>query len=273
MQIGCDDDRVVELIERRYARMLDPHSACNPVLTAYIISRGRSPGVLIGDEFVRAFDDLGASNGTRLTTAAIEGRAMLAVNARLFALRPELVVFHAGAIAIGDRAAVVVGPTTSGKSTTSLSLMLGDPAHRPLSDEFALVNTATGQVEAFPRLFSIRSGTRRMLGLTAQEDWEAVDPAGVLCEEWADRAERGAFFFIVGRGKSAHARPLPLSEAIFFGVGSEIQTTIDRNHLRVVERVIKALSGSRLYALTLGAPSDNVDLIRRLTADVETAVA
>ncbi len=264
----------MDLIERRYARMLDYSSVCEPLLTAYIISRGRTAGVLIGDEFVRAFDDLGTSNALRLSPAAIEGRAMLAINARVFRLRQELVVFHAGAVAIGDRAAVIVGPTTSGKSTTSLSLMLRSDDNMPLSDEFALVNTATEQVESFPRLFSIRSGTRRLLALNGLEtDWEAVDPARTFDRAWGISAHRASYFFIIGRGRHAHARPLPLSEAIFLAVGSEVQTTIDKNHLRIVDRVIAALSKSRIYALTLGAPDDTADAVQRLTMDAQTAVA
>lgn len=248
-------------------------SAAEPALSAYIITHGRSAGVLIGDEFVRAFD--GPSFGSsRLSTAGIEGRAMLAINARIFRMRSELVVFHAGAVAVGDRAAVIVGPTTSGKTTTSLALILSSPENRPLSDEFALINTSTDEVEAFPRLFSIRSGARKLLGLSSLDlNWETVDPAGTLALDWGKTARCSAFFFVVGRGRSARARQLPLSEAIFLAVGSEIQTTIDTNRLRVVDRVIKALSKSRLYAITLGAPQDTVELIGRLTTGAEAAVA
>lgn len=274
MQIGCDDERVMEVIERRYARMVDRDAVCEPVLSAFIISRGKNPGVLIGDEYVRAFDDLGSSGALRLTPAAIEGRAMLAINARIFRLRQDLVVFHAGAIALGDQAAVVVGPTTSGKSTTCLSLLYHSERNRPLSDEFALVNTSSGEVESFPRLFSLRTGTRRLLGLQALDlDWEAVDPAAALQRNWMPHAKRSSFFFIVGRGKHASARQMPLSEAIFLAVGSEVQTTIDKNHLRIVDRVISALSMSKLYALTVGTPQDTCDVIQRLTVATETAVA
>jgi len=264
----------MDLIERRYARMLDYKTVCEPVLSVYIISRGRTPGVLIGDEFVRAFDDLGTSGALRVSPAAIEGRAMLAINARVFRIRPDLVVLHAGAVAIADRAAVIVGPTTSGKSTTTLSLVLRNEEHYPLSDEFALVSTSSGEVEAFPRLFSIRTGTRRLLALNGLDaDWDAVDPAHTFDRRWASSAQRASFFFIVGRGKRAQARSLPLSEAIFLAVGSEVQSTIDKNHLRIVDRVIGALSKSRLYALSLGTPEETADLVQRLTVDTQSAVA
>lgn len=264
----------MEIIERRYARMLDRDAVCEPVLSAFIISRGKNPGVLIGDEYVRAFDDLGSPGALRLSPAVVEARAMLALNARIFRLRQDLVVFHAGAVALGEQAAVIVGPTTSGKSTSCLSLMYHSESNRPLSDEFALVNTASGEVESFPRLFSVRTGTRRLLGLQSMGlDWEAVDPAGVFGREWVSAAKRASFFFIVGRGRHASARQMPLSEAIFLAVGSEVQTTIDKNHLRIVDRVISALSSSRLYALTAGAPEDTSEVIERLTAASEIAVA
>ncbi len=56
-------------------------------------------------------------------------------------------------------------------------------------------------------------------------------------------------------------------------VGSEVQTTIDSSHIRVVDRVIRGLSNSRLFALTLGSPQDNVAVIERLTLEAQTAVA
>ena len=273
VQIGCDDERVAELIERRYARMLDPNASRKPDVTAYIMSRGQSTGVIVGDEFVRPFDDETLKHG-RPSVAAIEGRAMLAINARLFRCRPEIVAFHAAAVAVGDHAAVVVGPTTSGKSTTALSLLVQDHANKPLSDEFALVNTATGFVESFPRLFSIRAGTRKLLGLNALSlDWDAVDPEGIITTGWAEHARRACYFFLVGRERVASARPLRLSEAIFFAIGSCVASTLDSDHFRVVDHVIKGLSGARLYALTAGSPEDTADLIARTTHTADAAVA
>lgn len=263
-----------DLIIRRYARMLDLKPAAPPQITAYIMSRGHSPGVLIGDEFVRCFDDEPAIFSGRHSISAIEGRAMLAINARIFRLRPELVAFHAGAVALGDRAAVVVGPSTSGKSTTSIAMLLNKPYSQPLSDEFALVNTATGMVEAFPRLFSIRGGARRLLGLTSLDlPWDAVDPAGVLTGDWAEEAQKTTFFFLVGRSRSVSARPLRLSEAIFFAIGSCVATMLDPNQIRLVDHVIRGLSNARLYALTIGSPEETVELMERLTVNSEAAVA
>jgi hypothetical protein len=254
--------------------MIDTDPSSKPQLTAYIMPRGHSPGVLIGDEFVRTFDDQPALYSGRHAVAAIEGRAMLAINARIFRLRRELVAFHAGAVALGDRAAIVVGPSASGKSTTSLALLMNDPSARPLSDEFALVNTSTGMVEAFPRLFSIRTGARRLLGLKAMDlPWDAVDPAGVLTAEWAQTARKAAFFFLVGRARTPSARPLRVSEAILFAIGSCVATMVDPNQIRLIDHVIRGLSNARLYALTIGTPEETVDLMQRLTASAEAAVA
>ena len=250
-------------------RMLAPPGAFEPKITAYILSHRQSPGVLIGDEFVRTFEEPAAAS-MRYSVAAVEGRAMLVINARIFRLREELVAFHAGAVAIDDQAAVIVGPSMSGKSTTSLSLLMSDMSAHPLSDEFALVNCATGFVEPFPRLFSVRSGARKLLGLGSFDmDWEAVDPAGLFSAGWSEGAQRSAFFFIVGKGRTANARPLPLSEAIFLAVGSALASTVESSHFRVVDHVIRGLSHSRLYALTLGSPKENVATIKRLTRAVE----
>jgi hypothetical protein len=151
---------------------------------------------------------------------------------------------------------------------------MNDPCARPLSDEFALVNTATGMVEAFPRLFSIRPGARRLLGLNAMDlQWDAVDPAGVLSAEWAQSAQKTAFFFLVGRARTPDARPLRVSEAMLFAIGSCVATMVDPNQMRLIDHVIRGLSNARLYALTLGSPEDTVELMQQLTVSAEAAVA
>jgi hypothetical protein len=251
--------------------LLADHSG-DPDVTAYVLSRSLDrPSVIIGEEVVQIGEKLRRGSG-RPSAGAVEGAAMLAVNARALRKRPELAVFHAGAVAFDDDAAVLVGRSESGKSTTALSLLMAHADARPLSDEFAIVNTATGEIEAFPRLFSIRPGTRRMLGLSALSlPWDAVEPEGVLTRSWATSARDAAFFFIEGRAKTAHVRDVALSEAIFLGMPSILSSVIERNRMTVIDDLVRAFTGRRLYALTLGAPEQNAAIVRDLTRRIATA--
>lgn len=250
--------------------MLVTDDAGEPDVTAFILTgvSSQSPTVLIGDEVIRTSDLTGRSL-PRFNAAAIEGQAMLAINAHVMRRRRELVVFHAGAVALGDRAAIIIGRTESGKSTTTLSLLLSQSDARPLSDELALVNVARREVEAFPRLLSIRQGARRLLGLNALLlDWDAFEPVGVLSPSWADRAIPGAFFFIEGRAKRASVREMNLSESIFACMPSVLCGLTESNRMSVMDDVIRALGTAPAYSITLGSPEENVRIIRELTCAV-----
>ena len=234
-----------------------------PRVSAYILARMQPPCVVVGDDVLRC-SELPAK--AKHDAAVIEGRAMLAINSHVLRMRPELVVLHASALSIAGRAAVIVGPTTSGKSTTAIALLMGDAQTLPLSDEFALIDKRTLEVEAFPRLFSIRLGARKLLGVSGLSlEWDAVDPVGVWSREWAASSKREAFFFIEGRARFASFRPLHLSEALFMAISNVLwPRETDLKKIRVVDEVLAGLEGAKLYALTLGPPRETAALIRSL---------
>ncbi|MGZ3505761.1 MAG: hypothetical protein ACXVAW_14545 [Vulcanimicrobiaceae bacterium] len=270
LEVGSDDDQVHELISRRYARMQHDEVVGQDAdaVKAYIMTWGGEPRVIIGEEVTYPCENDRPARGRRYPTSMIEGRSMLSINERIFNRRPELVVYHAAAIAVRDKAAIIVGPTTSGKSTTALSLLLTGSDNKPLSDEFALVNTRTGKVEAFPRLFSIRPGTRRLLELESLNwQWDAFEPAGVIAPSWADATERSAFFFITGRGREPEARPLTASEAIFLAIGSTMRPSATVRGLQFVDHIIAGFGDARLYSLTLGTPRATARFIESLLSE------
>jgi len=66
------------------------------------------------------------------------------------------VLLHASCVERNGRALVMTGASGSGKST--LAAMLGERGWRLMGDEFALLDLATGDVFAFPRLVSLKNG-------------------------------------------------------------------------------------------------------------------
>lgn len=271
LEVGSDDQQVHDLIVRRYARMRHDTTGLDESVKAYIMTWGGEPRVIIGEElaFPCEHDELG--RGRKFPTSMIEGRSMLSINERIFSKRPELVVFHAAAIAVRDRATIIVGSTGAGKSTTALSLLLMGSDNKPLSDEYALVNSHTGEVEAFPRLFSIRPGTRKLLGIEGLEwRWEAFDPAGSIASGWTESAKRSAFFFIVGRGKEPSARRIAVSEAVFLALSSTMRPVGNTRGLGFIDHVIAGFGDARLYALTLGTPQATAEFIESTVLESQT---
>ncbi|WP_336965052.1 HprK-related kinase A [Sphingobium aquiterrae] len=76
------------------------------------------------------------------------------------------VLLHASCVERGGRALVMTGESGSGKST--LAAMLGERGWRLMGDEFTLLDPATGQVFAFPRLVSLKNGAIAVMEGEAQ---------------------------------------------------------------------------------------------------------
>ncbi len=66
------------------------------------------------------------------------------------------VLLHASCVERDGRALVMTGASGSGKST--LAAMLGERGWRLMGDEFALLDLASGEIFAFPRLISLKNG-------------------------------------------------------------------------------------------------------------------
>jgi HprK-related kinase A len=64
-------------------------------------------------------------------------------------------ILHASAVERGGKALIMTGESGSGKST--LSAMLGLSGWRFMGDEFALIDTKTGEAVPYPRLISLKN--------------------------------------------------------------------------------------------------------------------
>ena len=72
------------------------------------------------------------------------------------------IVIHAGVVARHGQATVLVGESGFGKSTLALELVRR--GYRFLSDEFAAIRRATGEVDPFPRCLRLRPDTLARVG-------------------------------------------------------------------------------------------------------------
>lgn len=71
-------------------------------------------------------------------------------------------ILHAGAVVAADgRALLLPGPSGCGKSTTTLGLVRAGLGY--LSDEFAVLDPATGLLAGFPRPLVLKTGSRALM--------------------------------------------------------------------------------------------------------------
>lgn len=77
-------------------------------------------------------------------------------------------LLHASCVERDGRALVMTGESGSGKST--LAAQLGERGWRLMGDEFALLDPATGQVFAFPRLVSLKNRAIAVMQAQAPDD-------------------------------------------------------------------------------------------------------
>lgn len=77
-------------------------------------------------------------------------------------------LLHASCVERDGRALVMTGASGSGKST--LAAMLGERGWRLMGDEFALLDPASGEIFAFPRLISLKNGAIGVMEAEAGTD-------------------------------------------------------------------------------------------------------
>ncbi len=81
--------------------------------------------------------------------------AEMGMNLQMALAQRRYLLLHASAVERDGRALLMTGMSGAGKST--LAALLMTRGWRLMGDEFALVDTQTGQVHAFPRLISLKN--------------------------------------------------------------------------------------------------------------------
>lgn len=106
------------------------------------------------------------------------GMMMLQVQTRLFVAQnaPELIVVHAGVVAVGGRALVLPGRSFSGKTTLVAAFLQAGATY--LSDEFAVLDPA-GIVHPYPTKLSVREADDQRRDVTPAELGSAAAASSV----------------------------------------------------------------------------------------------
>lgn len=181
-------------------------------------------------------------------------------------------LLHAGAVVTHDGSALLLpGPGGSGKSTTTLGLV--GAGMRYLSDEFAVIEPATGCVVPFPRPLALKHGSRRLLphldDLAVRTPTDARTTVHVPVERLGgiaatEAAEPGFVVFPTYlEGAVTELTQLTPGQTCIGLLQSTFRMT-DRplEALRVMAGVARRARG---YRLTIGDLTEAVDLLSDLT--------
>jgi hypothetical protein len=119
----------------------------------------------------------------------------------------QRLLFHAAALIRNNRAIVLPGDSGWGKST--LTLALAERGYSYLSDEFAVLDPRSAQIEAFPKPISIRDPSPFAASLQRYGDW--LTPA----EYPAVRPESVRYVHPPNRVPPLAGQPAPVGFIIF----------------------------------------------------------
>lgn len=186
------------------------------------------------------------------------------------------VLLHASCAERDGRALVMTGASGSGKST--LAAMLGEHGWRLMGDEFALLDLASGEMFAFPRLISLKNGAiqvmRQMVGEERFGPLMAGTPKGDIRHlkprsEAVERMGEGtvpAMLLFPRFGHVAAIRPMAKSESFVR------LTQASTNYVALGEAGFVALSRFvdmvPAHAIDFASGSDALDLVERLWTEI-----
>ena len=184
--------------------------------------------------------------------------AEMGMNLQLALGGRRYLLLHASAVERDGRALLMTGESGAGKST--LATLLGAAGWRFMGDEFALIDPATGDVHAFPRLISLKNEAIAaataarpdarlgpLLAATPKGDIRHMvpDPGAIAA---MDRTARPAAILFPRFGFAPAIRAVPPSEAFVR------LTQASTNYVALGEAGFAALTG-----LVRGVPSIAVD--------------
>lgn len=133
------------------------------------------------------------------------------------------ILLHASAAERGGQAVLMIGQSGSGKST--LAALLGESGWRFMGDEFTMLDPASGQAHAFPRLVSLKNAAIAELEarVTADRFGPSMDgtPKGsirhmvppIAAIAAMDMPARPALLLFPSFGEAPGLRAMPPSEA------------------------------------------------------------
>ncbi|MEO0588857.1 MAG: hypothetical protein AAF078_14615, partial [Planctomycetota bacterium] len=160
VRFASDDPQVTADLAALYAHLADrptPSDAAAPITVASAAT-GRPLGPLTPTAWRRhtiACD--GEPMFRRLSRNAVIPYMDWAVNWRLIDTADDLLLLHAGTVAIGDGAVLLAAASGSGKSTLTSALWAAGAAL--MSDEFGAIDPATRMLHPIPKPVCVKAGS------------------------------------------------------------------------------------------------------------------
>lgn len=200
--------------------------------------------------------------------------ANLAVS-RLLRLQREVVFFHAASVRIGRRGLMACGPKRSGKTT--LALGLAARGHVVLGDEVAAVRTDDRSLIPFRRSVAARAGPRTAAAsaLVARAGgvvelfpdgeartrlaMEAVSPAAP-----PDRTPLTALVILRSIVPKTQVRPAAVRPELLGALTPLAASLWGRPAGATALRLLRLLSGVRVFEIDSGPPDELVDRVEQL---------
>jgi hypothetical protein len=196
---------------------------------------------------------------------------------------PELVSFHAAAVAHGDAVAAIVGDSHAGKTTTTIACVRR--GMQVYSDERLLVRGGT-HVLPFLRAFNVRAGGASLLDRDAISDAFAAElSARKTNSDWTDLSpfefmhhlrvpqpgRLRAIFFLDGKAQRVQLREMPAIRCCPRLLES-MDCSSPQRFARAA-RAIALLRDVRTFSLTLGPPNASAIAIEAVLDDISSNAA
>ena len=179
-------------------------------------------------------------------------------------LRDDLIFFHASALSVSGRGALIVGRKKGGKSTTALALAAR--GHAILADSCACYAPATGELVPFRRPVGIREGPRaravddalaiKAVRSVQRDESVRVDVATLLPDRDSGSVPVSTIFFLRGFAAAPKIERLPNDAAELANLRPIYSSFANAPHTQRVFELIRLLSRARLYALWPGDPDE-----------------
>jgi hypothetical protein len=176
----------------------------------------------------------------------------------------DVLVLHAGAVALRGAAVVLPAPPDSGKTTLTAALVR--EGFRYLSDEAALLDPRTGLVHPFPRALAMDGGSLRAVGATDRHDGGILRhvPVGDLGGRAADGPEPVAAVVFPSYRPGADVAIEPVGRAATVVALAEQAFNAERFGAEGVRLLADVVRGATCWRLTMGDARRAAALVREV---------
>lgn len=175
------------------------------------------------------------------------------------------VAIHAAALTRARATVLLLAPSGTGKTTLTLGLM--SRGWEPLTDDTALIDTASLRVAAFPRCFHIEAPSLGLLPRRPDLEWVAGLPGYARPLRWAQDDHQPTAIVLVQRN-SAHPSmlfPLTRAEAASALLDASLRNSLSGSQLvRVAARLASGVA--RCCRVNNGSLAETLDLIETATS-------